>query len=126
MSKILIVDDSNMSRRNLRRILEGAGHQVVEAAEGMAALESYFIEKPEIVFLDMTMKGMHGLDVLAKLRGMDPAARVVIATADIQKSTQSMAQENGACGFVHKPFVDEDILKAAQAALRKEGAHDPH
>jgi CheY-like chemotaxis protein len=68
-AKIMVVDDSAMSRRTMRRILEGAGHSVVEAEEGMAALELYFLEKPDLVFLDLVMKGMYGLEVLEKLRG---------------------------------------------------------
>ena len=87
--KILIVDDSALSRRTLRRILEAAGYSVVEAAEGMAALEMYFIEKPRAVMLDLVMKGMYGLDVLTKLREMDHDARVIIASADIQSSTRT-------------------------------------
>ena len=48
------------------------GFDVVEAEDGMAALESYFVEKPDIVLLDLVMKGMYGLEVLARLREMDP------------------------------------------------------
>ncbi len=72
--KILVVDDSALSRRTLRRILESAGYDVVEANEGMAALEAYFLEKPGLVLLDLVMKGMYGLDVLVKLREMDQQA----------------------------------------------------
>ena len=58
MAKVLVVDDSGMSRRTLRRILEPAGHQVAEAEDGMAALERYFLDRPDVVLLDMTMNGM--------------------------------------------------------------------
>ncbi len=116
-AKIMVVDDSGLSRRTLRRILEAAGHTVVEAEEGMAALEAYFLEKPDLVFLDLVMKGMYGLDVLVKLREMDAGARVVIASADVQTTTREMAEEAGACGFVTKPFVAEQVLTAVDAAL---------
>ena len=53
--KILIVDDSALSRRTLRRILESAGYEAVEADDGMAALEMYFLEKPGLVLLDLVM-----------------------------------------------------------------------
>ena len=89
--KILIVDDSALSRRTLRRILESAGYEVVEAHDGMAALKMYFLEKPGMVLLDLVMKGMYGLDVLVKLREMDHDARVVVASADIQSSTRKMS-----------------------------------
>ena len=119
--KILIVDDSALSRRTLRRILEPAGYEVVEADDGMTALEVYFLEKPNLVLLDLVMKGMYGLDVLVKLREMDSKAVVVIASADIQSSTRSMVDEAGALGFVNKPFVAEQVLAAIETALA-EGA----
>jgi len=115
--KIMVVDDSAMSRKTLRRILEGAGYNVVEADEGMAALELYFIEKPDVVFLDLVMKGMYGLDVLTKLRELDARARVVVASADIQTSTQAFVEEAGARAFINKPFATENVLGAVESAM---------
>jgi two-component system chemotaxis response regulator CheY len=120
-AKILVVDDSALSRRTMRRILETAGHTVVEADEGMAALEVYFLEKPDVVFLDLVMKGMYGLDVLAKLREMDAGARVVVASADIQSSTRTMVEDAGARAFINKPFVVEEVLAAVNAVLAEGG-----
>jgi two-component system, chemotaxis family, chemotaxis protein CheY len=118
MAKILVVDDSNLSRRISRRILEEAGHEVVEAEDGVSALERYFLEKPDLVLLDITMKGMTGIEVLRKLREMDTQARVVIATADIQSSTRKLTQEAGALGFVTKPLAVEQLVSAVNAALK--------
>lgn len=117
--KILIVDDSALSRRTLRRILETSDYDVVEANDGMTALEVYFLEKPSLVLLDLVMKGMYGLDVLVKLREMDPNALVVVASADIQSSTRKLVDEAGAIGFINKPFVTESVLEAVEAALAK-------
>lgn len=122
--KILIVDDSALSRRTLRRILESAGYEVVEADDGMAALELYFLEKPGLVLLDLVMKGMYGLDVLVKLREMDPKALVVVASADIQSSTRKMVDEAGALGFINKPFIAEPVLAAVEAALAEGAASE--
>jgi two-component system chemotaxis response regulator CheY len=113
----MVVDDSALSRRTLRRILETAGYSVVEADEGMAALELYFIEKPDLVFLDLVMKGMYGLEVLTKLRELDADARVVVASADIQTSTRALVEAAGARGFINKPFVTEDVLGAVESAM---------
>ena len=120
--KILIVDDSALSRKTLKRILEAEGHAVLEANDGIAAIEHYFIEKPDLVLLDLVMTGMYGPDVLAKLRELDPAVRVVIASADIQSSTREMADEAGAVGFVNKPFTQAEVAAAIRSAL--EGAPD--
>ena len=120
-AKILIVDDSALSRRTLRRMLETAGYEVVEAEDGMTALEMYFLEKPRLVLLDLVMKGMYGLDVLVKMREMDPNAVVVVASADIQSSTRKMVDDAGAQAFIHKPFISEQVIAAVEAALA-EGA----
>ena len=105
MAKILIVDDSNLSRRISRSILQDAGYEAVEAEDGITALERYFLDKPDLVLLDITMKGMTGIDVLTKLREMDANARVVIATADIQISTRTLTRAAGASGFITKPLA---------------------
>ena len=108
--RVLIVDDSALSRRTLRQILEPAGYEVAEAEDGLSALERYFLEKPDIVLLDLVMKGMYGLDVLTKLRELDADAKVVIVSADIQTSSHELVEAAGARAFVNKPFDRADIL----------------
>ena len=118
MAKILIVDDSGMSRRTLRKILEPAGHEISEAEEGIVALERYFLDKPDLVLLDLTMTGMYGVEVLNKLREMDPQARVIIASADIQSSTREMVDAEGASAFINKPFMSEKVLSTVSRVLQ--------
>jgi len=111
MSQILIVDDSGLARRSLRRMLEDLGHTVDEAADGAQALERYFINRPDLVFLDIVMSGMYGTEVLAKLRELNPDVRVIMATADIQASTREEVQNAGASGIINKPFTRESLEK---------------
>ena len=118
MVKIMVVDDSGLSRRVSRKILEEAGHLVIDAEDGMTALERYFLERPDLVLLDVTMKGMNGIEVLKRLRQLDPVARVIIVTADVQESTRQMTQEGGASGFVSKPLESARILEAVNAVLQ--------
>jgi len=118
MANILVVDDSGMSRRTLRRILEPAGHTVIEAEDGIAALERYFIDKPDLVLLDLTMSGMYGIEVLSRLREMDSNAVVIVASADIQSSTRNMARDAGACDFINKPFDVDQVLNAVARAIQ--------
>lgn len=117
MPKFLVVDDSGLSRRMSRKILEEAGHTVNEAEDGIFALETYFIDKPDVVLLDVTMKGMSGIEVLKKLREMDPHACVIIVTADIQASTRTLTKEAGASGFVIKPLTKDSLLQAVNVAI---------
>ena len=115
--RILIVDDSSLARRRARTILEGGGYEVIEAEDGMAAIERYFVDKPAVVMLDLVMKGMYGLDVLTKLRQMDPAARVIVVSADVQSSSHQMAAEGGAAGFLVKPLDEHDALSLVRRTL---------
>lgn len=120
--KVLLVDDSGLARRGTRKILEAAGYEVVEAEDGISAIERYFIEKPDVVMLDLVMKGMNGLDVLAKLREMDPNACVVVLSADIQTSSRELVHAAGASGFLNKP-VDPTLMlqMLARAVERGDG-----
>ena len=116
-TRVLIVDDSALSRRTLRQILEPAGYDVVEAEDGLTALERYFLDKPDVVLLDLVMKGMYGLDVLTKLRELDRDAKVVVVSADIQTSSQELVEQAGGKAFVNKPFDKAEILGALSAVL---------
>ncbi len=117
MKQILVIDDSSFARRTLKRILTDAGYQVEEASDGSEALEQYFVRKPDLVLLDIVMEGMDGLEVLRKLRQMDPGAHVVIATADIQSSTHQEAKSLGAAGSITKPFNPPDVLDSVSKVL---------
>ncbi len=119
MATILIIDDSGLARRTLRRILEEtADHRVIEAEDGISALEKFFLNKPDMVFLDLNMHGMHGTDVLAKILELDPQARVVVATADIQDSTKSMVEALGAAGFINKPYGREQVVAIVAKSIK--------
>ena len=115
--KILLVDDSSMARRNVRQMLEAEGYEVVEAEDGMTALERYYLDKPDLVLLDLVMKGMRGLDVLDKLHEMDPNVRAIVVSADIQDSSRAMAVAGGARNFLNKPVDRASLLTAVSAAL---------
>ncbi|HZZ58955.1 MAG TPA: response regulator [Opitutaceae bacterium] len=119
-SRILIVDDSNLARRTVRQALEEAGHTVEEASDGPQALERYFLHRPDLVILDMVMNGMYGLDVLTKIRELDPAARVIVATADIQTSTQEQARAAGASAFLNKPINRQALTQTVARLLAGE------
>jgi len=116
-AKILIVDDSALARRTLRSILESAGHSVADAEDGVNALERYFLDKPDVVMLDLVMKGMYGLDVLTKLRELDATARVIVVSADVQSSSHRLVAAAGANGFINKPVDRERLLSVVHTVL---------
>ena len=118
MSKILIIDDSGLSRRMLRTVLEDGGYTVVEAGDGLSGIERFSVEKPDLCCLDLTMPEMTGFDVLDNLLKVDPDVKVVVISADIQESSRDMVKAGGAKGFINKPFVADDVLQTVDRVLK--------
>lgn len=116
-AKVLIVDDSSLARRTARQMLEEMGLTVEEATDGAQALERFYINRHDLVILDMVMSGMYGLDVLAKIRELNPDARVIVVTADIQKSTQEHARAAGAAALLNKPLNRGELTRLVTAVL---------
>ena len=117
-AKILVVDDSGLARRMMRQMLEELGHTVEEATDGATALERYYINRHDLVVLDMVMNGMYGLEVLTKMRELDPAVRVIVATADIQLSTREQVRGAGASAFVNKPVNRKELAGVVTTVLQ--------
>jgi two-component system chemotaxis response regulator CheY len=118
MAKVLVVDDAAFMRMRLSNLLKQAGHQVVEASNGREALGAYAAEKPDLVFMDITMPEMDGLEALKRLRALDPEARVVVCTALGQQSMVIEAVKAGARDFIVKPFQPDRVLQAVQKWAR--------
>jgi two-component system chemotaxis response regulator CheY len=116
-AKVLIVDDSTLARRTVRQMLEEMGHTVEEASDGAQAIERYFINRHDLVILDMVMNGMYGLEVLTKMRELNADARVIVATADIQKSTLEQARAAGASAFINKPLNRQELSRLVTLVL---------
>lgn len=117
MAKILIVDDSNLSRRILRTILAPEGHEIIEATDGLLGIETYVIEQPDLVLLDIAMPGIPGDEALEKIREINQAARVIMATADLQDLTKTKVLAAGAMGFINKPFSRAKVLDTVNQVL---------
>ncbi len=118
MAKILIVDDSTLSRGILRRILQTEGHSIIEAKDGLMGIESYYIEKPDLVLLDIAMPDMQGTEVLEQLLAFDDRARIVMATADLQELTRASVMAAGALGYLTKPYNAETVLAIVNQVLQ--------
>ncbi len=110
--RVLIVDDSRMSRQMLRNILEKAGFTIVgEADNGRNGVEAYKKCKPDVVTLDITMPEMDGIEALEHILKEDPAANAVMITAAGQQDKLIQALRIGAKRFISKPFNEEEIIK---------------
>lgn len=112
MAKVLLVDDAAFMRMRCAKVLTKLGHSVVEAENGVQAVDQFEKEKPDLTLLDITMPEMDGIEALKAIKTRDPAAKVAMVSAMGQQSMVLEAIKSGAADFVLKPF-DEDRLVAA-------------
>ncbi len=104
--KILVVDDSNISRKWLIEMMPEAikkSATIIEASNGEDALKVFENERPDIIFLDLTMPGMSGFEVLDRVKQIDKNATVVVVTADRQQTTKEKILALGAIDLLTKP-----------------------
>jgi len=120
MARILIVDDASFMRGSLKYIAEDAGHKVVAMAkDGKEALELYKELKPDLVTLDILMKGQDGLWALEAIMEDYPEAKVIMVTALGQEEKQEEARHLGASGYIRKPFKQKQIVDEIESVLGK-------
>jgi CheY-like chemotaxis protein len=120
LGKILIVDDSRMSRNILRNILEKAGYSISgEASNGVEAVDAFQETCPDLVTLDITMPQMDGLEALTKILEIDPDAKAIMITAAGQQDKLIKALKVGAKRFINKPFKEDEILKNISDVLKE-------
>ena len=115
---VVIVDDSGMSRKILRDILEEAGYAVLaEATDGLEGVLAYKTYYPDIITLDITMPNMDGTEALKEIKAYDSNAKVIMITAAGQQHKVIEALKLGAKRFITKPFDKEEILKNIEEVL---------
>ncbi|RCK72361.1 MAG: Chemotaxis regulator - transmits chemoreceptor signals to flagelllar motor components CheY [Anaerolineae bacterium] len=112
MAKILVVDDAEFLRVRISKMLSSEGHEIIEAENGLKAVETYKSARPDLVLMDITMPEMDGLAALREIRSYDSSAKVVMLTALGQESVVLEAIKAGARDFVVKPFEKERVLSA--------------
>src|SRR5690606_16538342 len=121
MARILVVDDEEGIRRVLRQLLEYEGHEVRVAGGGAEALEIFAEMRPDLTFLDVKMARMDGLEVLGRMRELDPTAVVVMISGHGTIETAVEATGRGAYDFLEKPLDTDRILLTIRNALRHRG-----
>ncbi len=113
MAKIMVVDDAAFMRMMIKDTLSKAGYaDLVEAADGAIAVETFKAEKPDLVLLDITMPNMNGLDALKEIKSIDASANVIMCSAMGQEAMVIDAIKAGAKDFIVKPFKPNRILDA--------------
>jgi two-component system nitrogen regulation response regulator NtrX len=116
-SRILVIDDEAEIRRSLRMILEYEGYEVSEAASGPDGIAAAERDTPDLVFLDIKMPGMDGLEALQRIRAGNETLPVVIISGHGTVSTAVEATKAGAFDFIEKPLATERVLLTIRNAL---------
>ncbi len=116
--RVLVVDDEKGIREALTQVLEYEEIDVQACAAGSEALQRYPEFRPHLVFLDVKMQGMDGLETLRKLRELDPHAQVVMISGHGTIQTAVEATQLGAYDFLEKPLDTDRILLTLRNALQ--------
>lgn len=114
---VLIVDDNDLMRSLLRGILRSEEYHIIgEARNGAIALELIERAKPDIVFLDVMMPEMDGLETLQNIKQKYPQTVVIMITGNPSKENVEGAVQGGAGGFIIKPFNSAKVLDTLNRA----------
>lgn len=114
--RIMVVDDSNMIRTRISRVVQNGGLPDVTlvglARNGAEAVRIARVTQPEVVTMDLTMPEMDGVECIRELLLLLPKINILVVSALSDKSTAIAALRQGARGFVAKPFSDDDLKMA--------------
>lgn len=110
--RILLIDDERPTLDMMQLFLEAYGHQTLTAETGEAGVELFQQERPEVVITDIKMPGMDGIDVLTRIKALDPMTEVVVITGHGDMELAIQALNLNATDFINKP-VQKDALEAA-------------
>ncbi len=122
MSNILLVEDSPTILHVAERMLTESGHTVIKATDGDAALRLAAEQKPDLVVLDVILPRINGYQVCRRLKAATETAEipVVMLTSKSRDSDRFWGLEQGADGYITKPFLKEDLIQAIERFVGKD------
>ncbi len=122
MGKILVVDDSETVRVQLKKDLEGAGHQVIEAADGVLGLQALKENTDtQLILCDVNMPNMDGLTMCLTVRqeNLGNGVNIFMLTTENNPDMKTKGKEAGVRAWITKPYIAEKLLTAVNAVLKK-------
>lgn len=119
---VLVVDDETAICDTLTGVLRDEGFETITAHDGEQALRTVSVSAPAVVFLDIWMPGIDGIETLERIKAISPGTEVIMMSGHATIPTALEATKRGALDFIEKPFTIESILLATSRALeRREG-----
>jgi DNA-binding response OmpR family regulator len=119
-SRILIAEDDSGLRTNVRRFLEQAGYRVLEAGDGLTAIQLATDEKPALIVMDVVMPGLDGVSVTAELRRLGHTTPILLLTSRTEVNDRVQGLNAGADDYLGKPFDSRELIARVVALLRRE------
>ncbi|MBN2058335.1 MAG: response regulator [Candidatus Saganbacteria bacterium] len=117
--RIAVIDDEEGVRESFKMILKIKDYDVDVFEDGEKAIANIKKDKYDLAFIDYKLPGMDGIEVLRKLKEIDPTVEVIIVTAYASESSQANAITLGALEYLRKPFLMEEIYELVERGLRK-------
>lgn len=111
--KILVIDDSIFMQKLVESSLEKNFPEVIiiTADNGEDGFNLYQIEKPNYIVTDLLMPGMDGIELVHKIRDFDKEVKIIVITADIQKTVRDEIERLQVSAFINKPFNEEKVIQ---------------
>jgi len=122
MTRILVVDDEELVRETLCFMLEEAGFEILEAADGVEALHVFDEHEVDVVVTDIFMPEKEGLETITELRQRKPDVKIIAISGgggDVNLDYLEFAKTFGASSVLTKPFLREQVLSAVKAILEQ-------
>ena len=125
MKSILLIDDDDLSRGAVHKMLERAGYRVHSTGDGHGAIDRYRETPADLVITDLIMPEIDGLEVIQQLRRINPAVRVLAISGGGRVEAEeylSVARKFGAVEVLPKPFTGQELKKSVESALGETAA----
>src|SRR5262245_60779026 len=116
--RVLVVDDEEGPREAIRMILK-PHYQVYLASNGQEVLDSLGALRPDVIFMDVKMPRLDGVQLLERVKAADPMVEVVMITAYASLDTVQRAMRFGAMDYLVKPFAPRELEEAAERAVAR-------
>ena len=115
---ISIVDDDDALKRSLENLIRSVGWRAQGFASAEAFLSSPQVEEPACLILDVRMPGISGLELQRRLAAANSPIPIIFITAHVDEGVRAQALQAGVVAFLYKPFREEELLDAINAALQ--------
>ncbi|MDH3349134.1 MAG: response regulator [Desulfobulbaceae bacterium] len=118
--RLLVIDDEVIVGKRLKQIFDKMGYEVEVRTDGASAIELMEQKKFDIVITDLKMDGMDGMQVLSRVRELNPATKVIIITGYAQLETSQQAFREGVFDFIAKPFRLDELKQVILRAIKEQ------